>query len=89
MNNFHRLKCEDLYEVRDATDVISTDPGIGFGSQSMTCATQTAPCFRALSEDKPPFDILYDDIVFGQLAIAPRDPYLSVAATALVLSETM
>ena len=86
LNNYHILKCEDLYEVRDAVDFVGTDPGIGFGyphGMSLAHSTRTAACFRALSEGKLPFDILYDSVVCGLLEIAPRDPYLGVASTAL------
>lgn len=83
LNNYHRLKCEDLYELRDAVDFVSTDPGIGFGYQSVVRATHTAAVFCALSEGKLPFDILYDDVTYGLLEIAPRDPYLGIASTAL------
>lgn len=83
VNNYHWMRCEDLYEELDAVDYVSTDPGIGYGYASMTTATHTPAVFRTLSEGKPPFDVLYDDILCGLIEIAQRDPYLAVASHAL------
>jgi hypothetical protein len=83
VTNYHWLRCDDLDAMRDATDYPTTDPGIGMGYKTMTHATHTPVVFRTLAEGKAPFDVLYDCVLNGHLEIAPRDPYIAVAAHAL------
>ncbi len=90
VNNFHFMICEDLYEVRDAVSYVTTDPGIGYtrgfgATYVFGRSTKTGAVYRSLMEGKDaPFDILFDNPVLGNLQIMPRDPYLGVAATALM-----
>lgn len=83
VNNYHWLQCEDLYEIQEAMDFASTDPGIGFGSGTANRCYHSPQVFRTLSRGKAPFDILYDNVVCGLLEISPRDPYLGVSSVSL------
>lgn len=83
INNYHCLRCEDLYEVADANDYLSTDPGIGFMKTTTRMNVLTA-IYGSLSRGKPAFEMLRDPRT-AVISIQPETPYN--AATALATSQ--
>lgn len=78
LNNYHVFQCEDLYELADANDYLSTDPGTTFcfrnGAVSQGSMMRV---FGSLSRGKPPYEILHDPIVYR---ISTPEPYNAVTA---------
>lgn len=81
VDNFHIRSHSDFYELPQALDYLSTDPGVAFGFNRGTIANSAhMAVFRALSRGKEPFEILHDPILHGCLDVLPADPYLGVTA---------
>jgi len=81
VNNYHGFTCGDLYEDAEATDYLSTDPAVGFGSKlgTVTHSARMA-LFGALSRGKIPYEILHDPICVGHINVVPPEPYNGITA---------